>query len=88
MNRFREINEKLKALEKSKVIENHKIELRKLWFIFGNNGCKSTKGNHSYIQGFIEYNEDRKDFYLKAVNRMGKEAITEECINAVEKIIK
>ena len=66
---------------------NQIMDLKRLWFVFGNNGIKSTKGNHSYIQGFIDRKEDNKEFYLVAANRMGKEAITKECINVVEKII-
>jgi hypothetical protein len=66
--------------------------LEKLWFIFGNKGSKSTLFNHKYIQGFLEANEDRKKPYLEGVKRLkeiglGYEAITQECICEVEKII-
>lgn len=68
-----------------------------LWFIYGNNGEKSTKGNHSYIQGFLENGEDRRQFYLDGIENMKKRsicldtirqmAITDECIKKVEEIV-
>ena len=71
--------------------------LSKLWFVYGNGGRKSTKGNHSYIQGFIEFGEDRKEFYLDGVKNMRENGLSEEkiksyeltteCINAVETIL-
>lgn len=74
-----------------------KSALRKLWWIYGNGGPKSTKGNHSFIQGLIEYNENRKTFYVNGIQNMrdngvpeskiGSLAITQECIDEVEKIL-
>jgi len=71
--------------------------LQVLWFVYGNGGRKSTKGNHSYIQGFIEFGEDRKEFYLDGVKNMRENGLSEEkiksyeltteCINAVETIL-
>lgn len=77
--------------------EEQKKALEKLWFIYGNSGPKATKGNHGYIQGFIQYNEDRKEFYLQGEKNMQKRGLseelinkmklTEECIEAVDKVL-
>lgn len=73
-------------------------KLNKLWFIYGNNGPKSTKGNHGFIQGFLERNSDDREFYLQGIQNMRDRkipenviivnAITQECINEVDKILK
>lgn len=67
-------------------------KLKDLWFVYGNGGPKSTLFNHKYIEGFIEFNEDRKQFYLDGYQNLvdmgwDKEALTEECIIDVEKIV-
>lgn len=67
-------------------------ELNKLWFMFGNNGKKSTLFNHKYIQGFLERSEDRKIPYVEGreiLKSKGKleAAITDDCIIAVENIV-
>lgn len=60
----------------------------KLWFIYGNDGKKCTPLNHTLIQGFVEYNEDRREFckdgYKNMIERYGKKeakarAATDEC---------
>lgn len=38
-------------------------KLEKLWFIYGNNGPKSTMTRHKYIQGFLEHGYDFFKFY-------------------------
>lgn len=73
-------------------------KLNKLWFIYGNGGPKSTKGNHSFIQGFLERNSDDRDFYLKGIENMKERGfsdaqilqmgITQDCIDAVDDILK
>lgn len=75
-----------------KLTENQVKELEKLWFVFGNNGKKSTLFNHKYIQGFLEAGEDRKEPYLNGLERlkergMEKDGITQDCIESVEKIV-
>ena len=75
-----------------KLTELQLNQLEKLWFVYGNNGRKSTLFNHKYIQGFIEAGEDRKEFYLEGIERLiergfEKDGITLECIFAVEKIV-
>lgn len=73
--------------------------LEKLWFVYGNNGKKSTSGNHHFIQGFLEADEDRRDFYLNGVKNwredntypeaiIAKMELTQECIDEVDKILK
>ena len=57
-------------------------KLERLWLLFGNRGKKSTLFNHKYIQGFLEYNEDRSEIYLHGI-----EGLTQECINEVENIV-
>lgn len=77
---------------KVELTENQTEELKKLWFVYGNSGKKSTLFNHKYIQGFLEVGEDRKEPYLNGIeNLKGRgllhEAITIECIEKVEKIV-
>jgi hypothetical protein len=35
--------------------------LEQLWFYYGNYGPKSTPGNHSFIQGFLEHGIDTRN---------------------------
>ncbi len=30
----------------------------RLWFVYGNHGPKTTPGNHTFIQGFLEHGQD------------------------------
>jgi hypothetical protein len=75
--------------------ESQKIELNKLWFIYGNRGKKHTLGNHRFIQNLLTRGEDDREFYLKGIKNMKKKgiysddkAITQECISAVDSILK
>jgi len=75
-----------------KLTKKQQRKLQKLWFEYGNNGRKSTMFNHKYIQGFLEYGEDRKEPYLDGIEELKKkgfekDAITQECITEVEKIV-
>lgn len=38
-------------------------KLEDLWFVYGNNGPKSTLRRHKFIQGFVEHGEDYRSFY-------------------------
>ncbi len=76
--------------------KSQKEKLRELWFIYGNSGVKCTLLNHKLIQGFVEYNEDRREDYKNANKNIedsrGKEfainnGITQECLNAISNII-
>ena len=60
-----------------------------IWFIYGNNGRKCTMLNHKLIQGFIEYNEDRRDDYKYAKSRLEGDGynLTMECWNVVNLIL-
>ena len=62
----------------------------KLWFIYGNNGRKCTMLNHKLIQGFIEYNEDRRDAYQYAKSRLEGKGynLTMECWNVVNLVLE
>jgi ribosome recycling factor len=70
--------------------------LEKLWFIYGNQGKKHTHHNHRFIQNFLEHNEDSREFYLNADRSKTLAAgidwetigLTQECIDAVDKILK
>jgi hypothetical protein len=72
--------------------EAQKRALERLWFIYGNRGSKHTDLNHKYIQGFVQYNEDREeallsaDFsaYLATGRNIDKIKLTQECIDAVK----
>ncbi len=56
-------------------------ELERLWFVFGNYGPKTTKGNHSFIQGLLERGQDERPLRLKGY------IPTEECERAVERVM-
>ncbi len=56
-------------------------ELERLWFVFGNYGAKTTKGNHSFIQGLLERGMDERPLRMKGY------IPTEECEKAVERVM-
>lgn len=64
---------------------SQKINLEKLWFLYGNGGAKYTLGNHKFIQGLLESNEDYRKFYVKTAQAI--HCLTQECIAEVDKII-
>jgi hypothetical protein len=53
-------------------------ELERLWFIYGNYGPKTTRGNHIFIQGLLERGEDERPFKIRGY------IPTDECERAVE----
>lgn len=55
--------------------------LENLWFVYGNYGPKTTKGNHSFIQGLLERGEDERPCRIKGY------LPTEECEQAVDEIL-
>ncbi len=57
-------------------------ELERLWFAYGNYGPKTTKGNHSFIQGLLERGMDERPLRMKGY------IPTEECERAVERILR
>jgi len=69
-----------------------------LWFIYGNDGVKCTMLNHKLIQGFFEYDEDRRESYRQAAqnvkDRWGEdsrhmdELVTKECLLACNLVLK
>ena len=72
-----------------KPTEEQKECFKKLWFIYGNNGSKCTMLNHKLIQGFIEYDEDRRDDYKYARSRLEGEGynLTMECWEVVNLVM-
>lgn len=68
--------------------------LEKLWFKYGNGGTKHTNFNHGFIQGFLEFSENRKQQYLNASKEeiegrgidFNKLRLTAECIYEVEQV--
>ncbi len=56
-------------------------ELERLWFLYGNYGAKTTKGNHSFIQGLLERGQDERPLRMKGY------IPTEECEKAVERVM-
>ena len=36
--------------------------LERLWFYYGNYGPQTTRGKHSFIQGFLEHGVDTRCF--------------------------
>lgn len=83
-----------------KIVLTHeqKSELKRLWFIYGNEGEKSTLFNHKLIQGFVEHSEDRREDYADVNKNLIERytgthlnykdfMITQDCLDAVSKII-
>ena len=64
-------------MKKLILTEYQKEELNNLWFVYGNGGKKSTMKDHKFIQGFLEYGEDLRNFYNPSL----------ECKNEVDKIL-
>ncbi len=56
--------------------------LENLWFIYGNYGPKTTRGNHSFIQGLLERGEDERPLRIKGYTP------TPECERAVDEILR
>ncbi|MDR6548517.1 hypothetical protein J2810_004607 [Chryseobacterium rhizosphaerae] len=69
--------------EKIQLTTRQRIDLNKLWFIFGNNGKKHSHCNHRFIQNILEHGEDTEAFYKSSE----KNDLTEECITEVRKIL-
>ena len=76
--------------------DEQKQALEKIWFIDGNGGRKSTMQNHKLIQGFIQYGEDRRDFYIQGNKNLeerfnkeyvNKHGLTDECLLVVNLIL-
>lgn len=57
-------------------------ELERLWFTFGNYGPKTTKGNHSFIQGMLERGQDERPLKQRGY------IPTAECELAVERVLR
>ena len=56
--------------------------LERLWFYYGNYGPKTTPGNHSFIQGFLEHGIDSRS--LRTSRTPKSEIPTPECEAAVD----
>ena len=59
--------------------------LERLWFYFGNYGPKTTPGNHSFIQGFLEHGIDERSLNTRRTPK--SEIPTPECEAAVDAIL-
>lgn len=69
--------------------EEQRVELKKIWFLYGNKGKKHTHFNHRFIQNLIEHDEDTRDFYLESPQQKNPLLmLTAECINRVDQILK
>lgn len=86
-------------MSKERIIltDEQRKSLERLWFIFGNSGSKSTKANHTFIQGFLEHGEDRREAIFSAPldeiksrfpSTWQQWVLTEECVAEVDKILK
>jgi len=75
-----------------------KKRLKKLWFTYGNNGPKHTKGNHRLIQLFLEeykigenvsarYKKHKK-FFSKKPHHGNKKPLTDDCAKQIEMIFE
>lgn len=64
---------------KVEVTDEQRRRLERLWFIYGNHGPKTTPGNHSFIQGFLEHGQDLR--HLRGWRP------TAECMAAVDAVM-
>lgn len=62
-----------------------RARLEDLWFVFGNRGSKTTPGNHTFIQSFLEHGVDIRPLFTKRTPKYQKP--TEECEAAVDKVL-
>lgn len=76
--------------------ESQMKRFEKLWFVYGNNGKKSTLFNHKLVQGFYESGENRinayKDGNKNLVEKYGQKyadenGLTDECVAACQDIL-
>lgn len=51
--------------------------LEDIWFIYGNNGPKSTRPQHKFIQAILEVGKDFRRYY----------DVSPECIDEVDRIL-
>lgn len=75
----------MKAIELS---NKQKEALKEIWFIYGNNGSKSTLANHLLIQAYYEHGEDALSTFVKnRDDQMPKKFIlAKECEDVVRSI--
>ncbi len=65
--------------------DDQRQRLERLWFIYGNYGPKTTPGNHSFIQGLLEYGTDLRPLITKRTRK--SEIPTPECEAAVDQVL-
>lgn len=63
------------------ITEEQRRRLETLWFHYGNRGPKTTRGNHSFIQGILERGQDERPVSRKSYMP------TAECESAVERVL-
>jgi hypothetical protein len=68
-------------------ISQHRKELEKLWFVYGNNGPKHTHGNHKFIQCLLEHNSDDRKFFRRQGRIKIWAPLTKECETAVDAVL-
>ena len=76
-----------KLIKKISITEKETKDLHFLWMIYGNSGKKHTHGNHRFIQDILERGEFDTESFTSSVYQERKQAITEECYEAVIKIL-
>lgn len=72
---------KYKKHKKIELTEGQLRRLRRLWFIYGNNGPHHTGPNHAVLQGFIEHGEDYRNS-MAGNPKHGRP--TQECLMAIQ----
>ena len=73
-----------------KLNKTQRKRLEDLWFVYGNRGAKHTWGNHRFIQELLQSGMDDREF-LQRPNRLKLkeyQPLTDECIAAVDRILK
>lgn len=62
------------------------IQLKKIWFLFGNKGKLHTNGNHKIIQHLVSEEQDSMEIIGRDV-KFYKADVTNECIGSVIRIL-
>src|SRR5215213_5208213 len=65
--------------------DRQRERLERLWFVYGNYGPKTTRGNHQFIQGLLEHGLDLRPLQTKRTAK--RDRPTEDCEAAVEAIL-
>lgn len=74
-------------MEKIEITQEQRRKLERLWMYYGNQGPKTTYGNHRFIQGILERGEYGADHYKANSRHKSYEPLTDECQEKVDQVL-